>query len=304
MVSFDARKDIPSLEGKVVLVTGGNIGLGKQCVLDYARHNPAQIWLACRSPDKAKDAIEEIQQQLPTPANIRVLELDLSSLTSVKSAATRFLSEASRLDILMLNAGIMGSAPGLTTDGYEVQFGVNYLGHALLAKLLHPLLEKTSKLPNTSVRALMVSSTGHKMTPAKGIQFADLKTECASLGAFERYGQSKLANVLWAKHAASLYPNIKFVSPHPGLVSTNLANSSSGASSIWKVALTIAPWFAQTPEKGARNQLWASVGDGVKSGEYYEPIGVSGRTSALGKDEELAKRLWEWTERELESWVV
>src|SRR5262245_60500450 len=109
--AFNPERDIPSLEGQVILVTGGNIGLGKQCILEYARHNPAQVWLAARNLDKAKAAVDEIQQQLPNPAPIKLVELDLSSIESVKKAASAFLAEAERLDILMLNAGIMAAPP-------------------------------------------------------------------------------------------------------------------------------------------------------------------------------------------------
>jgi retinol dehydrogenase 12 len=133
-VHFSLKKDIPSLKGKVVLVTGGNSGLGKQCVLEYARHDPAQIWLAARNLDKAKAAVDEIKRQVPN-APIKILQLDLSSFESVKEAATTFSSESDRLDILMLDAGIMAAKPGLTGDGYEIQFETNYLGHALLTQL-------------------------------------------------------------------------------------------------------------------------------------------------------------------------
>jgi NAD(P)-dependent dehydrogenase (short-subunit alcohol dehydrogenase family) len=192
-VSFTAAQDIPSLHGKTILITGGNIGLGKQCILEYARHNPAQIWLAARSLEKAKAAVEEINAQLTTPAPIKLLELDLSSLESVRMAAAKFLSEAPRLDILMLNAGIMATPPGLTTDGYEVQFGTNYLGHALLAKLLLPMLESTAKEPGSDVRVVMVTSHAHHSAPKEGIILNTLRTDAESLGAFGRYGQSKLA---------------------------------------------------------------------------------------------------------------
>lgn len=192
-VSFKPEKDIPSLDGKVVLVTGGNIGLGKQSVLEFARHGPAQIWLAARSLDKAKAAADEIKQQVPNAAPIRLLELDLSSFESVKKAAATFSAESDRLDILMLNAGIMAAPPGMTKDGYEIQFGTNHMGHALLTKLLLPTLEKTAKSDGSAdVRIVSLSSHGHMSAPKEGFIFDTLKTNGATLGAYGRYGQEQV----------------------------------------------------------------------------------------------------------------
>lgn len=168
-VSFNPTSDIPSLTDRVILVTGANIGLGKQCILEYACHSPRAIYLAARSPAKAQAAIDEIQAQLPTPANIKILELDLSSLESVRKAAAKFTAEEERLDILMLNAGIMAAPPGMTCDGYEIQFGTNYVGHALLARLLLPVLERTASTPAADVRIIMLTSAGHNLCPTGGI---------------------------------------------------------------------------------------------------------------------------------------
>ena len=304
-VPFKPERDIPSLDGKVVLVTGGNIGLGKQCVLEYARHNPAQIWLAARNLDKAKAAVDEIQQQLSKPAPIKLLELDLSSLESVKKAASTVSAESDRLDILMLNAGIMAAPPGLTKDGYELQFGTNYIGHALLAKLLHPMLEKTATIPNADVRVIMLSSHGHMYAPKpEGIRFDTLKTNAEALGPYSRYGQSKLAMILWARQAAKLYTQFTVTSIHPGVVRTNLMNNATGSSMVIRVLGKVANKLVTPVDQGVRNQLWASVAKGVESGEYYEPVGIGGTATEFGKDETLAKKVWEWTEQELKGYAI
>lgn len=159
--SFTPSIDIPSLHGKVILVTGGNNGLGKQAILEYVRHGPAQIWMAARDLNKARQAIDDIAAEYNSflPPIIKLLQIDLSSLVSVQQAAQQFYAEAERLDILMLNAGIMASPPGLTKDGYEIQFGTNFLGHALLAKLLLPMLQRTATNdPYADVRVVTLSS--------------------------------------------------------------------------------------------------------------------------------------------------
>lgn len=297
-VSFDPAKDIPSLNGKVILVTGANIGLGKQAVLEFSKHGPAQIWLAARNLDKAKVTADEIKQQVPD-APIKLLEMDLASFESIKEAAKTFSSESGRLDILMLNAGVMAAPPGLTKEGYELQFGTNHVGHALLTKLLLPVLEKTAKEPGADVRVISLSSGGHRITPSEGILFDTLKTTSENLGAFTRYGQSKLANILFARQLAKLYSQFTVAAIHPGAVRTNLIAGATG-SFIARVAGGIANRLLTPVDQGVKNQLWASVSKDVKTGEYYEPVGVPDRSTALGKNDELAKKLWDWTEKELE----
>lgn len=302
-VRFQPEKDIPSLKGKVILVTGGNIGLGKQSILEYAKHEPALIWLGARNAKKALAAVEEIKQQVANPPPIQILDIDLSSLASVVKAARRVTAESDRLDILMLNAGIMATAPGLTADGYELQFGTNYVSHALLTKLLLPLLEKTAALPDADVRIVALSSRGHNFAPSEGIQFDSLKTDSDSLGALGRYGQSKLAAILWARQMAAQYPKLTVTSVHPGVVRTNLIAGATGLGVLRAVGKVVNLLFTSV-EVGAKTQLWASVAQDVKSGEYYEPIGVAGSGSEKAKDGKLAERLWEWTEKELDGYTA
>lgn len=323
MVNFNPSKDIPPLTNKVILVTGGNIGLGKQSILEFARHGrPKEIWLASRNLERGKAAAEDIvQRQLvvsdttatTTTTKVKVLEMDLSSLQSVRVAAERFLSESDRLDILMLNAGVMATPPGMTVDGYEVQWGTNHVGHALLARLMLPILERTAKLEECAagddghghgdVRIVSLSSHGHVYGPQGGVVFESLKTDGAKLGAYERYGQSKLANILWAKEMSRRYPWMKVVSVHPGVVSTNLLNGATGSPGWIKAVFGAgrAMGLTSSVEKGVRNQLWAATAkeDLVKNGEYFEPVGVMGKGSKHTQDDELARKAWEWTEAEL-----
>ena len=295
-IPFNPRKDIPPLIGKVVLVTGANSGLGKQSVLDFARHKPREIWLAARNVEKARQAVDDIQKEVPG-APIKILELDLTSFESVKNAAAIFQTESNRLHILMLNAGIMATLPGLTKEGYELQFGTNHMGHALLTKLLLPVLETTAKAED--VRIISLSSDGHTFWRKGGFDFESLKTPAEKVGAGQRYFRSKLANILWARQMAKLYPQFTVAAIHPGVVQTNLTEGSTGAPRIVLFLVNVFYVFLTTVEDGAKNQLWASVSNDIVSGEYYTPIGVPGNASADGVDDELAKKVWDWTEREL-----
>ncbi|KOS36546.1 hypothetical protein ACN38_g12705 [Penicillium nordicum] len=299
---FNPEQDIPSIAGKVILVTGANIGLGKQCVLEYARHQPSLIWLAARTIDKAQTAADEIRQQVKNAPPIKPLAMDLSSLSSVATAARTVAAESTRLDILMLNAGIMAAPPGLTSDGYELQFGTNYIGHALFTKLLLPVLEKTAAMPDADVRIVSLSSHGHVYAPKEGVLFDTLRTDAESLGAYGRYGQSKLAIILWTRQMARKYPQITLASIHPGVVRTNLMNNATGSPWVIRVLGKVANKVVTPVDQGVRNQLWASVAKEVKSGEYYEPIGIGGPQTPKGEDDILGLKVWEWTEKELQGY--
>lgn len=298
-VSFNPQKDIPSLEGKVVLVTGGNNGLGKQAILELARHQPKLIWLAARDVAKAEAAIRSTRDQVPG-ANMKPLKLDLASFESVKQASKIVVSESDRLDLLMLNAGIMASAAAVTKDGYELQFGTNHMGHALLTKCLLPLLTKTSQDGANDVRVVVVSSAAYKARPTHGVDFDVLKTSGESMSTIFRYGQSKLANILFARELARENPQIRVASVHPGTVKTNLTSSMTGLPFIVRGLDKLASYFYVRPEEGVKNQLWAATSTDYTSGEYIEPVGQLGKLVEEGLDDTLSRKLWDWTEKELQ----
>lgn len=194
--TFTPAKDIPTLAGKVVLITGAAGDLGRQTAIELAKHGrPARLYVADLPRDEAakksvidrinREAYEDATEQ-PNGSNpkteVRFVDLDLTSFESIRTCAAEFKAKEERLDILVLNAGIIRVAKGTTKEGYEVHFGLNYLGHALLAKLLTPILDKTSKLqPGAEARVVVVSSEGHAMAPKGGVQFDKLKTECAAM---------------------------------------------------------------------------------------------------------------------------
>lgn len=306
-VSFNPDKDIPDLSGKVILVTGGNSGLGLETVLRLAEHSPAHIYLGARSEEKARLAIKEVQEKVPNAPPITFLQLDLASLASTQAAAATFRASSDRLDILVNNAGIMAMPEGLTEDGYEIQLGTNHLGHALFTKLLLPTLKATAAATSPSdVRVLFLSSVGEALAPKDSYHLDKAKTTMPHLGTWTRYGQSKLANVHYSAALAKRHPDIKFISVHPGIVKTNLGYTfmNSYGSLMFRVITFVADMFAVSVEKGALNQLWAATSRDVESGVFYHPVGVTGKGSALSNDEAVREQLWEWTEKELESYTL
>jgi NAD(P)-dependent dehydrogenase (short-subunit alcohol dehydrogenase family) len=319
--AFNPDTDIPSLAGKVIFITGGKhqynpmsislplttptgtAGLGAGSIAALAKHDPAHIFFSGRNEKSATRLISSICATIPN-ANLTFFKCDISSLASVQECARLLTSQTTRLDILMLNAGIMATPPSTSADGYEIQFATNQLGHSLLVKLLLPVLQSTSKLPGADVRVINMTSIAYKQAPSQGIDFATLKTDQANLGLFgkwARYGQSKLAQLLYTDELARRYPEITWVSVHPGYIFTGLFD---GASFLTKLPVLIMSIGSRTPvEKGHFAQCWAATAPKVVSGGYYEPIGVEGkRATALARDRELAGRLWEWTQDELKGW--
>jgi NAD(P)-dependent dehydrogenase (short-subunit alcohol dehydrogenase family) len=297
--TYSPDKDIPDLAGKVILVTGGNNGLGKETIKQLAKHNPAKIYMGARSKSKASAAIAELKEESPS-ANIIYLEIDLASFSSIKRAAATFLAENVNLHILVNNAGIFGIPAGLTEDGYEIQFGTNYIGPALFTKLLLPILEKTAAISESDVRIINISSEIYTLAPKGGLLLGQEKTPLAEISSLARYGQSKLANIYFTKSYAKRYPAIKSVALHPGLVQTNIGGELKGFSVMSLLFGLLNKFGSVDVATGALNQLWASSSQSekVKSGVYYIPFFKESSRWDLSRDEKKIEELWEWTEME------
>lgn len=239
----------------------------------------------------------DIKKEVPE-ANIKILQLDLSSFSSISSAVKTIQADKGRLNILINNAGISSTPEDLTEDGYEIQFGTNHMGHALLTKLLLPMMLKVSTSEADPVRIVNVSSEAYGHVTAPGIHFYSLKDATAWGSGWTRYAQSKLANVLHTKALAKRYPSVLSMSIHPGTVNTDIFNKMN--SMVIRVMIKLTGWaFLCSIEEGAKNQLWAATSKDVESGVYYTPIGVKSSGNKFTEDDELADELWEWTETEL-----
>jgi NAD(P)-dependent dehydrogenase (short-subunit alcohol dehydrogenase family) len=239
------------------------------------------------------------------------IEMDLSSLHSVKDAIVQGFKH-DRLDILMNNAGIIAKPPLLSADGYEIQFATNHLGHAMLTKKLLPFLLNTANDPDSDVRIISNTSDGyefHRMIKG-GISFSDLDSGSTMnkwvLGPWQRYGHSKVANILFTSELSRRYPQITSVVVHPGVVKTPMVTEMRGFVRWFNNTMC---WIAgikmMEPEQGAYNQLWCAAGarkEELRNGGFYRPIGHDATDNLKGKATEanLAMRLWEWTEGVLE----
>jgi len=328
---FSPGSDIPNLSEKVILITGGwscspppaqkspshtppgTAGIGKAVVLTLAAHKPAHIYFTGRNASAGSAVISEAQKiHSSAYPPLTFIPCDLSSSRESIRAALADNFRSSRLDILIANAGVMAIPPGLTAEGFELQFGTNYLGHAVMLQLLRPLMLRTAQNPECDVRFVVVSSFGHTMAPPSGIEFERLKKPDVGT-TWQRYGQSKLADILLAKGMAKRYPDIMSVSVHPGLVKTELGPRAER--SVMLTLLQPLRWtpLYQSPEKGAHNLLWAATTakENLEGGKYYEPVGKTpgevnsySGVAEISADERLTDQLWEWTEKELEGLVA
>lgn len=198
----------------------------------------------------------------------------------------------------------MATPPDTTAEGYELQFGTNHIGHALLTKLLLPTLLKTAEKPDADVRIVNLSSEGHNLAPSPGGIILD-QAELLKQSPWRRYGQSKLANILFTRELARRYPSITSVAVHPGVIITGLYQPARDSGMLMRVgvaAFGLLSWpFLPDVRGGTLNQLWAAVAprERVSSGAYYTPVGKRSEGSGFARDEGLAGRLWEWTEGEL-----
>ncbi|KAJ5372283.1 hypothetical protein N7517_004289 [Penicillium concentricum] len=299
-VSFAPEKDIPDLAGKVILVTGGNAGLGKETVLQLAKHNPEKIFLGARSKSKADEAIKSLKSSVSNNVEISWLPLDLMSGKSVKNAAEQVNARSSRLDILILNAGVIALPPGETEIGHEIQLGTNHTGHFYLTKLLLPILLKTAEQPDSDVRVVSLASVGHNFSPAfeKILDQEKLK----KVNTIARYGASKAANILFAAELSRRYPSITSVAVHPGIIVTNLYDALNSQSPFGAFCSRVLRFSGSTVHQGACNSLWAAAGvkkEDLTNGGYYVPVGILKRRNKWVCNEDMGKRLWEWTELEL-----
>jgi NAD(P)-dependent dehydrogenase (short-subunit alcohol dehydrogenase family) len=287
------ENDVPDQAGRVAIITGANTGLGFDTARVLAQRG-AKVVLAVRDTAKGGAAAAAIKRAHPN-ADVTVQALDLGSLQSVREAAGALTAAYPRVDLLINNAGVMYPSPRQTTsDGFEVQFGTNHLGHFALTGLL---LE--SLLPVEGSRIVTVASNAHKQRAA--IHFDDLQWE-RHYDRHAAYGQSKLANLLFTYElqrqlSAKNEPTIS-VAAHPGLSSTDLMRH------LPALVRPFVPLVAQPPAAGALPTLLAATGPGVRGGQYYGPDGIGewrgapklARSSKQSYDEDLQRRLWSVSE--------
>lgn len=284
------ERDVPDQSGRTALVTGANSGLGFHVARVLAEKH-ANVLMGCRSEERAQDAMKRIRADCPG-ARLEFVEIDQSSLASVRKAAERVQQEP-RLDLLINNAGIMGPPLQRTEDGFESQLGVNYLAPFALTALLLDKLEES-----VGARVVTTSSIAHRQGK---IDFDDLNAD-DHYDPWKRYAQSKLANLIFAceldRRLAAAGRGTLSVAAHPGMAATELVRHMPAF--LQKLSPLTETLF-NSGAQGAWPTLMAATAPDVTGGDYYGPNqlfetrgeAVKAGSSKASKDGNAARRLWE-----------
>ncbi|KAG2095903.1 NAD(P)-binding protein [Suillus discolor] len=308
--SFDPVTDLPDLSGKVILITGGNAGIGYSTVKHLARRG-AKVYMAARNQSKAEEAIAQLKAEGLGPGNGDViwLELDLKDPRNAKEAAEVFMKQEKRLDVLIHNAAVFVDNYAMTPDGVQEIVMVNVISHVVLTRTLQPLLDQTAAEPNSDVRIVVVASDAHRFVSGKPRfrNLDDLNNELKSSLApsFARYCVSKLMNILYAselqRHLTAVGSPITVIAIHPGAVDT-----FSHKSPLKFIVKPIVSLFFVRPDQGAYTSAFAAASEEVAKqrekykGMYLTPPGKLTEPTKVSRDEGLAKELWDTVDKFLE----
>lgn len=280
------------MHGKTVLITGGNAGLGHATAVALARQG-ATVVITARDEARGRVAVAAIDRQADA-VPVRLLILELASFASAQRAAEQFRNHHSRLDVLINNAGLFATRLQHTQEGFEMQFGVNHLGPFLLSHLLLPALAAAPE-----PRLVNVASRAHY---GGRIDFDDPRGEKSPYRGWRAYARSKLANVLFSREWTRRFPGIPANCLHPGTVRTAIGHKHSP----WYVSLawSLVKPFLASPECGAATAVYLASSPTVAGigGRYFDPWQRECRPSRQALDDELARRLWEASERLTADW--
>jgi NAD(P)-dependent dehydrogenase (short-subunit alcohol dehydrogenase family) len=292
--------DIGDQTGRVALITGANSGIGFATARALADRG-AHVVLACRNPEKARHAADELESELDR-SSIELLTLDLSDLVSVRRAAEQFLAAHARLDLLINNAGVMGTPYRQTPDGFELQMATNHLGHFAFTGLLLNRL-----LTSGRARVVTVSSLMHRIGHIDFDDVAGLKIR----NTWSHYGSSKLANLLFtadlSRRLDAAGESVLAVGAHPGWTRSNLIGNGAALGSgkvRARAGSAFGTFLGQSAAAGAWPTLYAATSPDVRSGQFIGPAHMAElfgpptvvRPNRRARNPDDAARLWEISE--------
>ncbi len=281
---------MPDMQGKTVVVTGGNSGIGYETAAALAAMG-ARVVLTARNADKGRRAVASITQRLGGDVQVQLVVFDLADLSSVRRGAAEILEQAPQLDVLVNNAGLVLSERSETVDGLEATLATNHLGPFLLTNLLLGRIRSSSP-----ARIVNVASTAHGAA-RKGMPFDDLQSE-QKYATMRVYGQSKLANILFTRELARRLAGtgVTANSLHPGTVRTGYG-ADGDARGLLAFGIKISSPFFLSPAKGARTSIYLASAPEVAgiSGEYFVKCKPR-QPKRWARDDEAARRLWQVSE--------
>jgi NAD(P)-dependent dehydrogenase (short-subunit alcohol dehydrogenase family) len=279
------------MQGKTVVITGGNAGIGKEAAVGLATLG-ARVVITARNEERGRAAYKEIVDRSGS-SDVEVLALDLASFRSIRSFAVELLERVDRLDVLVDNAGLILRRRTETEDGFEAMFGINHLGHFLLTNLL--LDELRASAPS---RVVVVASDAHQ-SAKQGLDFDDLQSERSYKWA-KVYGKSKLANIYFARELAHRLEGsgVTSNSLHPGFVRSQFGQGGDlGTLYGFGIKYLAAP-FAISQVKGALTTIYLASSPEVEgaTGGYYVKCKPATPTQ-MAQDDDAARRLWDVSEQ-------
>ncbi|XP_020309725.1 retinol dehydrogenase 13 isoform X1 [Oncorhynchus kisutch] len=280
------------IPGKTVVITGANTGIGKETAKELAKRG-GRIIMGCRDMEKCEAAAKEIRGQTLNP-HVYARHIDLASINSIRQFAERVNQEETHVDVLINNAGVMRCPAGKTEDGFDIQFGVNHLGHFLLTNLL---LEKLKD--SAPSRVVNLTSLAHIVGE---IDFNDLNWDNKKFDTKRAYCQSKLANVLFTRELAQRLEGtgVTVNCLHPGVVATELGRHTGLHQSQFSSSV-LSPFFTllvKGPELGAQPSVYLAVAEELEgvTGCYYDVM-IEKEPAPKALDQEVSRRLWEASAR-------
>eukprot|EP00667_Euglena_gracilis_P017464 EG_transcript_18425 len=292
-----AEEPLPRLDGRVIIVTGATAGIGLKTAQRLAELG-ATVIIACRNVKKGDDVCQQLRTKATTTLDLRVMELDLSSLQSVQKFANDFLALDLPLHVLLNNAGLLHTTYVESQDGLEDMFAVNHLGHFFLTFLLLSRLHASAP-----ARIVNVASDAHGMWPKLEVDTLDKPCEIEGVVQGMRvYGRSKLCNILFSNYLATKLEGtgVTSVSLHPGMVNTDIGKSEGS----WWMHVLFAPvrLFIRDVEQGAKTSVWCAASkeaEGV-SGKFFDNPGAERTPEPQALDPVVAQQLWDFSCRLVE----
>ncbi|KAM3311630.1 hypothetical protein ACQJBY_031953 [Aegilops geniculata] len=284
------------------IVTGATNGIGKETARVLALRG-ANVIIPARTLESGLKVKESLAEEVPS-SKLHVMEMDLSSLDSVRSFAGSFNSSHKHLNVLINNAGIMACPFQLSKDGIELQFATNHLGHFLLTNLLLDKMKSTAKETGVQGRIVNLASTAHRRSDGKGFDLNKLNNE-SKYNAFSAYSHSKLANILHANELSRRFQeegcDLTANSLHPGIIGTNIVRYITTNSVLASIFSLVKPFVKDIPQ-GAATTCYVALHPDTKgvSGKYFAGCNEATPTS-VARDAELAKRLWAFSEELVEN---
>jgi len=302
-------KTIEDLTGRVAIITGGALGIGYEIARAFVQQN-ARVIMINRSSEQGTSAIKKIKEECGEGAMIEWVECDLGSLKEVRDVFGGLAERESRLDLLILSAGINTNQFGLDADGIDRHFGVNWLGHFYAINLLYPLIRKTSNLPDTPAPRIVFESSEMHRTAPSNVHFGSLEEiNNEKLGPTELYGRTKLAMILGCKYGLVKRvierneDRVLALSVHPGAVNTAMQQQWKDAypGVLGKMLTAAMLSVGRDVEQGSYSALYAATSPEIEekgwNGYYFVDPGKPGKESTQASDPALGAALWELSER-------